>query len=121
MIDTAGLRRRVKMDSSVEVFSSMRSERSIRRADLCLLLVDASTGVVAQDRRIARTIIDAHKPCIVLLNKFDLYHPEGSFLDRIEQFREDLGEELFFLDYAPQLADVREETGQHLGKSFRGH
>ena len=73
--------------------------------------------MVGQDRRIARTIIDAHKPCIVLLNKFDLYHPEGSFHDRIDQFREELGEELFFLDYAPQLAISAKER-QHLGKIF---
>lgn len=118
LIDTAGLRRRVRMDSSVEVFSAMRSERSIRRADICLLVVDASTGVVAQDRRIARTILDAHKPCIVLLNKFDLYHPEAPFHDRIEQFRDDMGEDLFFLDYAPQMA-VSAKERQYIGKAFK--
>ena len=75
LIDTAGIRKRNKRDTSVEVFSVMRSEKSIRRADLCLLVIDAVSGVTSQDRRIARMVIDAHKPCIVLLNKFDLYHP----------------------------------------------
>ena len=53
-IDTAGIRRRGKHSSSVEVFSVMRAERSIRRADLCVLIVDLTSGVTAQDKRIAR-------------------------------------------------------------------
>jgi len=100
------------------VFSVMRSERSIRRADLCLLLIDASSGVVSQDRRIAKMIIDAKKPCIVLLNKFDLFHPEARFQDRIEQFREELGDDLFFLPYAPKVA-ISAKDRQYLGKIFQ--
>ncbi|MCB1233731.1 MAG: ribosome biogenesis GTPase Der [Verrucomicrobiae bacterium] len=118
LIDTAGIRRRAKMDTSVEVFSSMRSERSIRRADLCLLVVDASSGVVAQDRRIARTILDANKPCIVVLNKFDLYHPDARFHDRIEQFQEEIGEDLFFVPYAPRVA-VSAKQREFLGMIFK--
>ena len=75
IIDTAGLRRRTKMDSSVEVFSAMRAERSIRRADICLLVIDCAEGVSAQDRKIARIIQSESKPCLIVLNKFDLYHP----------------------------------------------
>lgn len=118
LIDTAGIRRRMKMDTSVEVFSSMRSERSIRRADLCLLVVDASSGAVAQDRRIARTILEARKPCLLVLNKFDLFHPDAKFRDRIEAFREDLGDDLFFLDYAPRIA-VSAKNREYLGKIFQ--
>lgn len=118
LIDTAGLRRRQQMDTSVEVFSAMRTERSIRRADICLLVIDASSGVVSGDRRIARTVIDANKPCIVLLNKFDLYHPEARYHDRIDQFREDMGDELFFLPYAPRVA-VSAKDRAHLGKIFK--
>ena len=117
LIDTAGIRKRNKRDTSVEVFSVMRSEKSIRRADLCLLLIDASSGVTTQDRRIAGMVIDAHKPCIVLLNKFDLYHPGAKFEDRIEQFREELGDDLFFLPYAPKIAISAKEK-QYLGKIF---
>ena len=119
LIDTAGIRKKGKRDSSVEAFSVMRSERSIRRADLCLLLIDASSGVVSQDRRIARLVLDAHKPCIVLLNKFDLYHPEASFRDRIENFREELGDDLFFLPYAPKIA-ISAKNREYLGKIFKG-
>tara|TARA_B100000927_G_scaffold68176_1_gene53826 strand:- start:103 stop:1515 length:1413 start_codon:yes stop_codon:yes gene_type:complete len=117
LIDTAGIRKRNKRDTSVEVFSVMRSEKSIRRADLCLLLIDASSGVTTQDRRIAGMVIDAHKPCIVLLNKFDLYHPGVKFQDRIDQFREELGDDLFFLPYAPKVAISAKEK-QYLGKIF---
>ncbi|MCB1064098.1 MAG: ribosome biogenesis GTPase Der [Verrucomicrobiae bacterium] len=118
LIDTAGLRRRQLMDTSVEVFSAMRTERSIRRADVCLLLIDATSGVVAGDRRIARTILDANKPCIILLNKFDLYHPEARYSDRIEDFKTEMGDELFFLPYAPRVA-VSAKERQHLGKIFK--
>jgi len=71
LIDTAGMRRKTKRDSAVEVFSVMRSERSIRRADLCLLVIDAAAGITAMDRTIARTIVDENKPCIIIANKFD--------------------------------------------------
>lgn len=117
LIDTAGIRRRTKRDSSVEVFSVMRSEKSIRRADLCLLVIDASSGVVSQDRRIAKIVLEAHKPCIVLLNKFDLYHPGARFQDRIDQFREELGDDLFFLPYAPKVAISAKER-EYIGKIF---
>jgi len=117
LIDTAGIRQQTRRDTSVEVFSVMRSEKSIRRADLCLLVIDASSGVVSQDRRVAKIILDAKKPCIVVLNKFDLYHPSGKFQERIDQFREELGDELFFLPYAPKVA-VSAKNRQHLGKIF---
>ena len=62
LIDTAGLRQRSRMDTSVEVFSAMRAERSIRRADLCLLVVDLSVGISAQDRKIARLVQREQNP-----------------------------------------------------------
>ena len=119
LIDTAGIRKRTRRDTSVEVFSVMRSEKSIERADICLLVIDASSGVVSQDRRIARIVLDAHKPCIVLLNKFDLYHPDARFQDRIENFREELGDDLFFLPYAPKIAISAKER-KYITKIFDG-
>ncbi len=117
LIDTAGIRKRGKRDTSVEAFSVMRSERSIRRADICLLVIDASSGAVSQDRRIARMVLDAKKPCIILLNKFDLYHPDADFRDRIELFRDELGDDLFFLSYAPKVA-TSALNREFLGKIF---
>ncbi len=117
LIDTAGIRKKTRRDTSVEVFSVMRSERSIRRADICLLVIDASSGVTTQDRRIAKMVIDENKPCIVILNKFDLYHPDARFQDRIDQFKEELGDDLFFLPYAPKVA-ISAKNRDHLGKIF---
>src|SRR5438270_3879548 len=74
-IDTAGIRRRGKQSTSAEIFSVMRAERSIRRADLCILIVDLIAGVTAQDKRIAGLIQKAQKPAIVILNKWDLVKP----------------------------------------------
>ena len=101
LIDTAGLRRRSKMDNSVEVFSSLRSERSIRRSDLCCLLIDASQGVTSMDRKIARTIQQEQKPCLIVVNKFDLFHPDANRKDRLKEMDDYLRRELFFLSYAP--------------------
>ena len=117
LIDTAGIRRRTKIDNSVEVFSVMRSERSIRRADICALIVDGAAGITAQDRRIARIILDEGKPCVILANKYDLYHPEGSRQERLEQLTEDIRRELFFLHYAPLVA-TSALKGQHVKRLF---
>ncbi|NOY00227.1 MAG: ribosome biogenesis GTPase Der [Verrucomicrobia bacterium] len=121
LIDTAGMRRRTRRDSSVEVFSAMRAERSIRRADICLLTIDCAKGVVAQDRRIARMIMEAEKPCIIVLNKFDLYHPDAKFRDRLEILEEEMREDLFFLNYAPLLAvsALKNEFLNQIFKSIR--
>lgn len=103
LIDTAGIRRRTKMDSSVEVFSAMRAERSIRRADICLLVVDCAEGISAQDRKIARIIQSENKPCLIVLNKFDLYHPGAPRSARLEEATKHIRTELFFLSYAPYV------------------
>ena len=104
LIDTAGIRPAGKQESSVEIFSVMRSERTIRRADLCVLVVDATAGVTAQDKRIAGLIQEAGKPCLVAVNKWDLVKEAGGFGTRKEQLEallERIRVELFFVDYAP--------------------
>ncbi|MGJ8634362.1 MAG: ribosome biogenesis GTPase Der [Luteolibacter sp.] len=104
LIDTAGLRPRGKRDNSVEVFSAIRSEKAIRRADLCVLVIDLAAGVTAQDRKIAQLIVEEKKPCLVVLNKFDLYHPGADYKERIAEAEEHVKRELFFLSYAPFVA-----------------
>lgn len=118
IIDTAGLRKRSSMEDSIEVFSAMRSERSIRRADICLLVVDLAVGVASQDRKIARMIQEEKKPCLIIANKFDLYHPEGQKSARVEMAREHIRKELFFLDYAPFVC-VSAMKGQAIQHIFR--
>jgi GTP-binding protein len=102
-IDTAGIRRRSAHSSSVEVFSVMRAERSIRRADLCVLIVDISSGVTAQDKRIAGLIQKARKACIIILNKWDLIKPKREEKAAITELVNQTRERLFFLSYAPVL------------------
>lgn len=101
LIDTAGLRPRGKRDNSVEVFSAMRTEKAIRRSDLCVLVVDLAAGITAQDRKIAQLILEEKKPCVIVLNKFDLYHPDAPHKARLTEATEHVKRELFFLDYAP--------------------
>jgi len=116
-IDTAGIRRRGKHSSSVEVFSVMRAERSIRRASLCVLIVDLTTGVTAQDKRIAGLIQKARKAAIVVLNKWDLIKPKRGEKQSIAALLAETQRRLFFLDSAPVLiASAR--TGENIEKLF---
>ena len=117
LIDTAGLRQRSRMDTSVEVFSAMRAERSIRRSDLCLLVVDLSAGISAQDRKIARLVQREQKPCIIIANKWDLYHPDAPKRARMEEAEEAIRTELFFLHYAPFIC-VSAREKQELDRIF---
>ena len=112
LIDTAGMRPRSKRDTSVEVFSAMRSEKAIRRADICLLVIDMAAGVTQQDRRIGSIIAKESKPCIIIVNKFDLYCPEAPMSARKDAVKEHILENLFFLDYAPvSIVSAKEGTG----------
>ena len=116
-IDTAGMRRRGKHSSSVEVFSVMRAERSIRRADLCVLMVDLTMGVTAQDKRIAGLIQKARKAALVVLNKWDLIKPRRNEKRMMAQHIDETRMRLFFLDYAPVLA-ASALTGENIDKLF---
>jgi GTPase len=116
-IDTAGIRRRGKQSSSVEVFSVMRAERSIRRADLCILIVDLTMGVTAQDKRIAGLIQKAAKDAIIVLNKWDLIRPKRRQKQTIAQLVDETRARIFFLDYAPVLI-ASALTGENVEKLF---
>ena len=116
-IDTAGIRRRGKHSSSVEVFSVMRAERSIRRADLCVLIVDLTMGITAQDKRIAGLIQKGRKPAIVVLNKWDLVKPRRREKGAARQLVEEAREIIFFLEYAPALI-TSALTGENVEKLF---
>ncbi|MBD3169177.1 MAG: ribosome biogenesis GTPase Der [candidate division Zixibacteria bacterium] len=72
LIDTAGLRRKARVKDSLEYYTVLRTMRSIERADICLLLVDAGEGIISQDLKIADQIIEAYKPMVVVVNKWDL-------------------------------------------------
>ena len=116
-IDTAGIRRRGKHSSPVEVFSVMRAERSIRRADLCVLIIDLAMGVTAQDKRIAGLIQKARKAALVVLNKWDLVRPTRNEKKMMTQLIDETQARLFFLNYAPVLV-ASALTGENVDKLF---
>lgn len=102
MIDTAGIRRQAKVHDYVENFSVQRAMQSIERADICLLMIDAAEGIKAQDRKVAQLILESHKPCIIVMNKFDLWMPDRPD-SRRKLLDEHVRRELFFLHYAPYV------------------
>src|SRR2546423_4253810 len=117
-IDTAGIRARSKHSSSVEVFSVMRAEKTITRADICVLVIDAVEGIKAQDRRIAALIQKARKGCVIVLNKWDLLRTKRKQRQTMEDAIANARAELFFIDYAPVLV-TSALTGEYADKIFK--
>lgn len=118
LCDTAGIRHRSKHNTSVEVFSVMRSEKTILRADLNVLVIDATSGVTSQDKKIAGLIQKANKPAVIVLNKWDLVAPEGKpdpelLREHVSRVKRDL----FFLDYAPVIV-LSAKTGENVRRLF---
>jgi GTP-binding protein len=112
LIDTAGIRRRGHIEPGVEKYSVLRSLRAIERADVSLLLVDATTGMTAQDAHIAGFILDAWKSAVVLVNKWDAI-PKDTYT--MDQFTRMVRQELNFMDYVPVLF-ISAKTGQRVDK-----
>jgi GTP-binding protein len=102
----------------VEVFSVMRAERTIRRADLCVLVIDLTSGVTSQDKKIAGLVQESEKPCLIVLNKWDLVKPARGGQKAIERAVTDVRERLFFLEYAPVLV-ASALTGENVDELFR--
>lgn len=110
LIDTAGIRRRGRIEPGVEKYSVLRSLRAIERADVSLLVVDATTGLTAQDAHIAGFILDAWKSAVVVVNKWDVIQKDTYTMDNfIQLVRQDLN----FMDYVPVLF-ISAKTGQRV-------
>ena len=110
LIDTAGIRRRGKIEHGVEQYSVLRSFKAIERADVVLLMIDATTGITAQDAHIAGFILDEWKSCIVLVNKWDVIEKDN---ETMEQFTRQIRGDLNFMDYVPLLF-ISAKTGQRV-------
>ncbi|MGC9360708.1 MAG: ribosome biogenesis GTPase Der [Anaerolineae bacterium] len=110
LIDTAGIRRRGRVEPGVERYSVLRAMRAINRADVVLLMIDASQGVRAQDTHIAGHVLEAAKSVVVLVNKWDLVIKDTHTMAQYEQYVLD---ELKFMDYVPILF-VSALTGQRV-------
>lgn len=110
LIDTAGIRRRGKIEQGVEKYSVLRSMRAIERADVALLLIDAIEGITAQDAHIAGYVLEARKSCVVVVNKWDAIEKDThTMVAFTEQIRKDLN----FMDYVPLLF-ISAKTGQRV-------
>lgn len=113
-IDTAGIRRKSKVEESTEKYSVMRSLLAIERADVCLLLIDAQEGVTQQDARIAGEAHEAGKGIIIVINKWDAYEKDEK---STEKYKKQVYQDLAYLSYAPILF-VSAKTGQRVHKLF---
>ena len=113
-IDTAGIRRKSKVDDRIEKFSVMRAQLAIERADVCLILLDAREGVTEQDARIAGLAHEAGKCSIVIVNKWDLIEKDSRTMDSM---RKDVMRDLSFMSYAPVLF-ISALTGQRTERIF---
>ena len=113
-IDTAGIRRKSRVDERVEKFSVMRAQLAIERADVCLIMIDARDGVTEQDTKIAGLAHEAGKASIVVVNKWDLVDKETGTM---EKMRKDIMRDLSFMSYAPVLF-ISALTGQRTDRLF---
>lgn len=113
-IDTAGIRRRSKVDDRIEKFSVMRAQLAIERSDVCLIMIDAREGVTEQDTKIAGLAHEAGKASIIVANKWDLVEKDSKTMDNM---RRDIYRDLAFMTYAPILF-ISALTGQRTQRIF---
>ncbi len=113
-IDTAGMRKKSKVDDTIEKYSVLRATMAIERSDVCLILIDAQDGVTEQDTKVAGLCHDAGKACIIVVNKWDLVEKDGKTMDRM---REDIRRDLSYMPYAPILF-ISALTGQRVNRLF---
>jgi len=112
LIDTAGIRRRGKVDPGVEKYSVLRSMQAIRRSDVALLMIDAEQGITAQDTHIAGHVLKAWKSAVVLVNKWDAIPKDTHTID---DYTWHVRQELNFMDYVPVLF-ISAKTGRRVHK-----
>lgn len=123
LIDTAGMRKSRRVNDTVEFYSIQRTEESIIRCDIAVLVLDAESGILEQDKKVADHIVENKKACIIVVNKWDLYeesvltarqeeiarrqrktkHEERERMTTLSDFGQWVQEKLFFLDYAPVI------------------
>ena len=114
-IDTAGMRKKAKVDEAIERYSVLRAQMAIERSDVCLILIDATEGVTEQDTKIAGLAHEAGKASILVVNKWDLVEKETNTMDKMtDEVRRDLS----YMTYAPVLF-LSALTGQRVNKLYQ--
>ena len=114
IIDTAGMRKKSRVDDRVEKFSVLRAAMAIERSDVCVIMIDAREGVTEQDTKVAGMAHDAGKASVIVVNKWDLVEKDGKTMQRME---EDIRRDLSYMTYAPILF-ISALTGRRVGKLF---
>ncbi|MBQ2697116.1 MAG: ribosome biogenesis GTPase Der [Clostridia bacterium] len=113
-IDTAGLRRRRAIEENIEKYSVIRANMAIDRADVCLILVDATEGVTEQDTKVAGLAHESGKGCIIVINKWDIVEKDHRTMDTM---RKEVAEKFSFMSYAP-IHFISAKTGQRVAQLF---
>ena len=113
-IDTAGIRRQSKINDRIEHFSVLRAHMAVERANVCLLMIDASTGITEQDEKIAGIAHEAGKAVIIVVNKWDLIEKDNS---TVNQFNTKIRTALAYMPYAP-IVYISAKTGQRVQDLF---
>ena len=113
-VDTAGIRKKSKVNEKIEKYSVMRSLMAVERADVCVIMIDATEGVTEQDTKVAGEAHNSGKGCIIVVNKWDLVEKDGSTM---KEYTLQVREGLAYMPYAPVLF-VSAATGQRVDKLF---
>ncbi|WP_191379185.1 ribosome biogenesis GTPase Der [Flavonifractor sp.] len=113
-IDTAGMRKKAKVDDRIEKFSVLRATMAIERCDVCLIMIDAGEGVTEQDTKVAGLAHEAGKACIIVVNKWDAIEKDDKTMDRM---RQDVRRDLAYMTYAP-IVFISALTGQRVDRLF---
>ncbi|MBQ5591048.1 MAG: ribosome biogenesis GTPase Der [Clostridia bacterium] len=111
-IDTAGLRRKSRVDDKIEKYSVLRAKMAVERADVCVIMIDAVEGFTEQDSKVASIALDNGKACVIAVNKWDLVEKDGKTMD---QYRKELAVDFSFMSYAP-IIFISAKTGQRLDR-----
>ena len=113
-IDTAGIRKQSKIEDRIEKYSVLRAHNAVEKSDVCLLMIDATTGIVDQDTKIAGLAHDGGKGCIIVVNKWDLVEKDNN---TTKEFTDKIRTELAYMPYAP-IMFISAKTGQRVDKLF---
>ena len=113
-IDTAGLRRKSKVEDKIEKYSVIRAQMAVDRADVCVIMIDAAQGFTEQDSKVASLALEGGKGCIIAVNKWDIVEKDGQTMD---SYRKKLMNDFSFMSYAP-IIFISAKTGQRLNRLF---
>ncbi len=113
-IDTAGLRRKSKVDDKLEKYSVLRAKMAIERSDVCVIMLDGTDGFTEQDSKVAGLALEQGKACIIAVNKWDIVEKDGRTMD---SYRKSLMKDFSFMPFAP-IIFISAKTGQRLDRLF---